>query len=170
MSIAISETGSAGMSSTVSGASRSMPPQQKMTNLYTQIDTSGAGAVTQSQFNQAFETSNPPGVFKARKARMLCGMRLIPTWHSAPYAVERHRACRRCLCGADSLTVTLTKLDHQVFHAIDKVLSRYLPCATRTHTEYFSMGSRFPPRCPSSSTHRCAAEQYRLTMECRAVL
>ena len=49
----------------VSGASMSMPPQQKMSNLYSQIDTTGAGSVSQSQFNQAFQTMNPPAAFKA---------------------------------------------------------------------------------------------------------
>ena len=64
MSISISGMGSTGMSSMVSGASMSMPPQQKMSNLYSQIDTNGAGSITQSQFNQAFQTMNPPAAFK----------------------------------------------------------------------------------------------------------
>ena len=65
MSISISGMGSTGMSSMVSGASMSMPPQQKMSNLYSQIDTTGAGSVTPSQFDQAFQTMNPPAVFRA---------------------------------------------------------------------------------------------------------
>jgi Ca2+-binding EF-hand superfamily protein len=48
----------------VSGASARMPPQQKMTNLYQQIDTSGAGSITKSQLEQAFNTLNPPAPFK----------------------------------------------------------------------------------------------------------
>jgi hypothetical protein len=65
MNISILGMGSTGMSSMVSGASMRMPPQQKMSNLYGQIDTSGAGSITQSQFNQAFQTMNPPTAFKA---------------------------------------------------------------------------------------------------------
>lgn len=52
----------------VSGASMRMPPNQKMSNLFSAIDTSGSGSVSQSQFNQAFSTMNPPGVFKAQGA------------------------------------------------------------------------------------------------------
>ena len=76
MSIAISGSGGAEMTSVVSGASMSMSPQQKMTGLYNQIDTGGTGAVTQSQFNQTFQTSNPPAVFQAA-APPPYGLRLI---------------------------------------------------------------------------------------------
>jgi hypothetical protein len=76
MSIAISGSGGAEMSSMVSGASMSMSPQQKMTGLYDQIDTGGTGAITQSQFNQTFQTSNPPAVSKPR-APLPYGLRLI---------------------------------------------------------------------------------------------
>ena len=48
----------------MSGASMRMPPQQKMTNLYQQIDASGNGSITKSQFQDAFNTLNPPAVFK----------------------------------------------------------------------------------------------------------
>jgi len=48
----------------MSGASASMPPQQKMTNLYNQIDASGAGSIDKSQLQQAFDTLSPPAVFK----------------------------------------------------------------------------------------------------------
>lgn len=60
----------AGMPHAVSGASATMrmPPQQKMSNLYNQIDTSGSGSITQAQFDQAFQTMNPPGPFKAAGA------------------------------------------------------------------------------------------------------
>ena len=52
----------------MSGASMRMPPQQKMTNLYNKIDTSGEGVITQAQFNQAFQTQKPPAVFQAQGA------------------------------------------------------------------------------------------------------
>src|ERR1700761_4161971 len=48
----------------VSGASSGAPPQQKMSNLFDSIDTSGSGSITQSQFSQAFQTKNPPAVFQ----------------------------------------------------------------------------------------------------------
>ena len=65
ISIHISAASISGMVSATSGASMSMPPQQKMSNLFSQIDPSSKGAITQSQFNQAFQTMNPPTVFKA---------------------------------------------------------------------------------------------------------
>jgi Ca2+-binding EF-hand superfamily protein len=68
MSFAISGMGGAGTAGMVSGASPSMAPQQKMTSLYNKIDTGSTGSITQSQFNQAFQTQNPPAVFKAAGA------------------------------------------------------------------------------------------------------
>jgi len=52
----------------ISGASGNMPPNQKMSSLFSLIDTSGAGSINQAQFNQAFQTLNPPAVFKAQGA------------------------------------------------------------------------------------------------------
>jgi Ca2+-binding EF-hand superfamily protein len=52
----------------VSGASNGAPPQQKMSNLFTSIDTSGSGSITQAQFEQAFQTQNPPAVFQQQGA------------------------------------------------------------------------------------------------------
>jgi Ca2+-binding EF-hand superfamily protein len=48
----------------MSGASMGAPPQQKMTSLFNQIDTAGAGSITMSQFQTAFNSLNPPAVFK----------------------------------------------------------------------------------------------------------
>jgi hypothetical protein len=48
----------------VSGASTGAPPQQKMSNLFDSIDTSGSGSITQSQFDQAFQSKSPPAVFQ----------------------------------------------------------------------------------------------------------
>lgn len=56
------------MPQAVSGASMSMPPQQKMSSLYSQIDTDSSGSITQSQFNQAFQTMNPPAAFQSAGA------------------------------------------------------------------------------------------------------
>ena len=52
----------------VSGASYSAPPQQKMSNLFDSIDTTGSGSITQAQFTQAFQTQNPPQVFQQKGA------------------------------------------------------------------------------------------------------
>ena len=43
-----------------------MPPQQKMSNLFDKIDSSSSGSINQAQFNLAFQTLNPPNVFKAQ--------------------------------------------------------------------------------------------------------
>jgi hypothetical protein len=53
--------------SAVSGASYGSP-QQKATSLYNSIDTSGSGSITQQQFDQAFQTQNPPAVFQQQGA------------------------------------------------------------------------------------------------------
>ena len=52
----------------VSGASTGAPPQTKMSNLFDSIDTSGSGSITQAQFNQAFQSKNPPAVFQKQGA------------------------------------------------------------------------------------------------------
>jgi hypothetical protein len=49
----------------ISGASMRMPASQKMSNLFDQIDTTGSGTITKAQFEQAFQTLNPPKDFKA---------------------------------------------------------------------------------------------------------
>jgi hypothetical protein len=67
----ISGVGATGALHAVSGASSSGPPQQKMSNLFDSIDTSGSGSITQSQFNQAFQTKNPPAVFQNQGANAI---------------------------------------------------------------------------------------------------
>lgn len=52
----------------VSGASSSGPPQQKMSSLFDSIGTSGSGSITQAQFEQAFQSKSPPGVFQKQGA------------------------------------------------------------------------------------------------------
>ncbi len=64
----ISGIGSSSALHAVSGASYGAPPQQKMSNLFDSIDTSGSGSITQSQFEQAFQTKNPPAVFQKQGA------------------------------------------------------------------------------------------------------
>ncbi|MGD0633260.1 MAG: EF-hand domain-containing protein [Beijerinckiaceae bacterium] len=39
-----------------------------MATLFSQIDTAGTGSITQSQFNQAFQSTNPPAGFRAMGA------------------------------------------------------------------------------------------------------
>jgi Ca2+-binding EF-hand superfamily protein len=55
----------------VSGASTAGPPQQKMSDLFSSIDTSGSGSITQAQFDQAFQTKNPPAVFQNQGANAI---------------------------------------------------------------------------------------------------
>ena len=64
MSMAISGTGGATGPQAMSGASMRMPPSQKMSNLFDQIDSSGSGTITKAQFEQAFQSSNPPKGFQ----------------------------------------------------------------------------------------------------------
>ena len=66
--MSISGAGAAGASQIWSGASPAMSPVQKMSNLFGQIDSTGSGTITQSQFDQAFQTMNPPGSFQAAGA------------------------------------------------------------------------------------------------------
>ncbi len=64
----ISGVSAAGGMHAVSGASSSGPPQQKMSDLFDSIDSSGSGSITQSQFEQAFQTKNPSAVFQRQGA------------------------------------------------------------------------------------------------------
>lgn len=64
MSMAISGMGSAGGTQAMSGASMPKPPAQKMANLFDSIDTSGSGTITKAQFEQAFQSQNPPKAFQ----------------------------------------------------------------------------------------------------------
>ena len=64
----ISGVSAAGGMHAVSGASSSGPPQQKMTDLFNSIDTSGSGSITRAQFDQAFQSKNPPSVFQKQGA------------------------------------------------------------------------------------------------------
>jgi hypothetical protein len=49
-----------GMPQVSSGASMRTSPAQKMSTLFDKIDTSGTGAITKAQFEQAFQNMNPP--------------------------------------------------------------------------------------------------------------
>lgn len=64
----ISAVGAASGLHAMSGASSSGPPMQKMSSLFDSIDTSGTGSITQAQFDQAFQTKNPPAVFQKQGA------------------------------------------------------------------------------------------------------
>lgn len=68
MSSAISGLGMAAMPQAMTGASMRMPPAQKMNNLFSQIDTSGTGSISKAQFEQAFNSMNPPSGFKSMGA------------------------------------------------------------------------------------------------------
>lgn len=68
MSAAISGMGANWAAQAMSGASMRMPPSQKMANVFSQIDTGNSGAISKSQFTQAFDALNPPSSFKAMGA------------------------------------------------------------------------------------------------------
>jgi len=68
MTISVATVGAPVSPEIISGASGNMPPNQKMSSLFNSIDSSGAGSINQAQFNQAFQTLNPPAVFKAQGA------------------------------------------------------------------------------------------------------
>lgn len=57
-----------GMPEVWSGASQRMGPSQKMNNLFSNIDTAGTGTITKAQFEQAFQSMNPPASFKSMGA------------------------------------------------------------------------------------------------------
>lgn len=61
----IGAVGSANSPQIVSGASPWSSPATKYNNLFSQIDSGNTGSINQSQFNEAFTTLNPPGIFKA---------------------------------------------------------------------------------------------------------
>lgn len=71
MSMDISGVANAGALHAMSGASAGMPPQQKMSRLFDKIDSSGAGSISQAQFNQAFQSMNPPAVFQQQGANAI---------------------------------------------------------------------------------------------------
>lgn len=66
MTAPVAAVGGAAIPEIVSGASTSGPPNQKMSNLFDNIDSGSAGSINQTQFNQAFQTLNPPSVFQAQ--------------------------------------------------------------------------------------------------------
>ncbi|MGO9673170.1 MAG: hypothetical protein ACLPSF_03205 [Methylocella sp.] len=68
MSMGISGVGGSYSPQALSGASARMPPAQKMASLFSQIDASGSGSITQSQFTQAFQTMKPTAGFRAMGA------------------------------------------------------------------------------------------------------
>jgi hypothetical protein len=68
INLSASGTASASASQVWSGASAPMSPNQKMSDLFDQIDTTGSGTISQSQFDQAFQSMNPPAPFQAAGA------------------------------------------------------------------------------------------------------
>lgn len=66
--MSISGVGGAGAPQVWSGASPAMSPSQKMANLFDKMDNSGNGSITKNQFEQAFQTMNPPANVKSTGA------------------------------------------------------------------------------------------------------
>jgi Ca2+-binding EF-hand superfamily protein len=56
----VANMGGAGAVQSWSGASARMPMPQKMSNLFSQIDAQAIGSISKAQFQQAFQTMNPP--------------------------------------------------------------------------------------------------------------
>lgn len=73
MTAPVSSVGGASVPEIVSGASTSAPPSQKMSTLFDNIDTGSSGSINQSQFDQAFQTLNPPSVFQAQGSAGIWG-------------------------------------------------------------------------------------------------
>jgi Ca2+-binding EF-hand superfamily protein len=65
MSMNVSGIGGSFSPHAMTGASARMPPAQKMGALFSQIDTSGTGSITQSQFTQTFNAMKPTAGFRA---------------------------------------------------------------------------------------------------------
>jgi len=63
MSMTVSASMGAYSPQAMTGASARMPPAQKMANLFSKIDASGSGSISESQFRQAFQTMNPTSGF-----------------------------------------------------------------------------------------------------------
>ncbi|OIQ97080.1 EF hand [mine drainage metagenome] len=68
MSLPISGSNTLNTPEIWSGASMAMPPDQKMSTLFGQIDTADTGSITKSQFEQAFKSMNPPANFQSQGA------------------------------------------------------------------------------------------------------
>jgi Ca2+-binding EF-hand superfamily protein len=64
-------SGAAPAVQTTTGASAAMPPRQKMTALFQQIDTSGSGSISAAQLHHAFQTLSPPASFQKLGATAL---------------------------------------------------------------------------------------------------
>ena len=60
----ISNMRAASMPKVSSGGATPVSPQQKISNLFQQIDSSGAGRITKAQFEQAFNKLNLPASVK----------------------------------------------------------------------------------------------------------
>lgn len=58
-------------------ASKPASPEQRLANMFQQIDTAGKGSITRAQFQQAFNKLNPPEAVKAMGADVAFG-RLDP--------------------------------------------------------------------------------------------
>ena len=67
----LASTYAASAPSVTSEASPVSSPNQKMGNLFDQIDSSGSGSITKGQLEQAFTTQNPPSAFQTLGADSL---------------------------------------------------------------------------------------------------
>ncbi|THD44596.1 MAG: EF-hand domain-containing protein [Bradyrhizobium sp.] len=65
MSISVAAVGGSYAPQAMTGASPSWTPAQKMSSVFSKIDTAGTGSITQSQLAQAFSTMKPTSGFVA---------------------------------------------------------------------------------------------------------
>lgn len=65
MSMSVSAVGGSYAPQAMTGASAKWSPAQKMGSVFSQIDASGAGSITQSQLTKAFQTMKPAAGFVA---------------------------------------------------------------------------------------------------------
>ena len=65
MSMSVSAIGGSYAPQAMTGASPAWSPAQKMSSVFSKIDASGTGSISQSQLSQAFSTMKPSAGFVA---------------------------------------------------------------------------------------------------------
>ena len=100
-----------------------MSPTQKMSGLFDSIDSSGSGSITKSQFEQAFQTQNPPASFQASGADAIWSkldpngtgsvskQDFVSTMTAQMKELRGHHHQRSSSAGASSLTSGIAALD-----------------------------------------------------------
>jgi Ca2+-binding EF-hand superfamily protein len=107
----------------VSSASYGAPPQQKLSNLFDSNETAGSGAITRSQFDEAFQTKNPPAVFQRQGADAIFAeldpndtgsvskQDFVSTITKLAVSLRAEKPAQSAPSPTDSLTASLQSLD-----------------------------------------------------------